>query len=77
MDTFEELEKKIIKAVALIDKLAVENQEFTEQNKKLISDLADLRERFTRLESKEKEISEIVKAKVGNILKRLDVLEQS
>ncbi len=77
MDTFEKLEKKIIKAVALIDKLAVENQGFAEKNKQLDGELADLREKLAELESKEKEISETVKIKVGSILKRLETLEQS
>jgi FtsZ-binding cell division protein ZapB len=77
MDTFEKLEKKITKAVALIDKLAAENHDVIEKNKQLDGELADLREKLEELEIKEKEISEAVKEKVGNILKRLEILEQS
>ena len=76
-ETLELLEGKIKKAVDLIDNLNDENKIIDAENRRLKKDLEELTEKISYLESKNIEISDKVKIKLGNIMNRLATLEQN
>jgi FtsZ-binding cell division protein ZapB len=75
-DNLDLLEKKIKRAIDLIDKLTADNKSLGEANEALNERVADLQVRLAELESREKEISEAARARIEGILERLTVLEQ-
>ena len=76
-ETLELLEGKIKKAVELIDKLNNENKIFSDENSRLKKDMVEFTEKISNIESKQLEISDSVKVKLGNIMNRLVTLEQN
>ncbi len=75
-DNLDLLEKKIKRAIDLIDKLTADNKSLGEANEALSEKVADLQVRLAELEGREKEISEAARARIEGILERLTVLEQ-
>ena len=75
-DNLDLLEKKIKKAIDLIDKLTADNKALGEAHESLQERVADLQIRLAELENRENEISEAAKARIEGILERLTVLEQ-
>jgi len=76
MDTLEKLEKKITKAVTLIERLNAEKKSLMEENGRLKEKLTKTEARLSEIEKNESERSEKMKSKLGNILDKLGTLEQ-
>lgn len=76
MDTFKELEEKIIRAVTFIDKLTADNKLLTDENSMLKSRLTDVERRLADMEKIDMTRSEKVKDKLNGLIGKLNLLEQ-
>jgi FtsZ-binding cell division protein ZapB len=77
MDSFEKLEEKITRAVALIEKLNGEKKALTEKNSRLENELSQLKSKLNEMEKLDSSRAEKVKEKLSNIIGKLNLLEQN
>jgi len=76
MDTLEKLEEKITRAVSLIEKLTGENKNLKEENSELRTKMSQAESKLAEIEKDDMEKTEKMKSKLGNILDKLNTLEQ-
>ena len=75
-ESMELLEKKIGKAIELVDKLSTENESFIKENGQLKAELTKLRIEIDQIEERDRKKSEKVKTKLNGLLLKLENLEQ-
>ena len=76
MDSFKELEEKIVRAVTFIDKLTEENKLLADENSALKNKLTEYGDRLAEMEKTDSDRSEKVKDKLNGLIGKLNLLEQ-
>jgi|GEM_PF-2220085 FtsZ-binding cell division protein ZapB len=77
MDTLEQLEKKITRAVELIESLKAENNRLKSENGELRREFEGVQARLKTLEDENSRKSEKIKGRLTSILDKLESLEEA
>lgn len=77
MDTLEQLEKKITRAVELIESLKAENNKLKSENGELRREFEGVQARLKTLEDENSRKSEKIKGRLTSILDKLESLEEA
>jgi len=77
MDTLEQLEKKINRAVELIETLKAENGKLKTENGELRHEFENVQARLKNIEDENNQKSERIKGRLTSILDKLESLEEA